>query len=164
MSDTTLARVPFADGERYEMMWGCCGGTHVGSWQNNGNDYYAGEGTVCVAPIAGTVVRAGPPPLGQGERVGIQGDGKAVYMAHMQKPPRRRRRPRHGRPPVVEVWAFPPHARPPPFTSSLAKGDYGSGSFVDPWDQVAALGSTSTAASTRPATAPRQAAGALKNS
>ncbi len=84
MSDTTLARVPFADGERYEMMWGCCGGTHVGSWQNNGNDYYAGEGTVCVAPIAGTVVRAGPPPLGQGERVGIQGDGKAVYMAHMQ--------------------------------------------------------------------------------
>lgn len=135
---STLARVPFAPGERYEMMWGCCGGTHVGSWQNNGNDYYAGAGTTIVAPIAGTVVRAGPPPLGQGQRVGIQGTGVAVYLAHMQ----------HlqvavgdrvsvGQP-VGEVWAFP--NMPDHLHFSLATGDYDTGHFTDPWAQVATLG------------------------
>lgn len=138
MSKATIARVPFADGERFEMMWGCCGGTHQGSWQNNGNDYYAGGGTVCVAPISGTVVRAGAPPLGQGDRVGIQGDGKAVYMAHMQDlRVDTGDRVKVGDP-VGEVWAFP--NMPDHLHFSLASGDYGSGSFVDPWSQVADLG------------------------
>jgi len=81
-----LQRLPFANGERFDMMWGCCAGTHASSvWQNNGNDYYAGAGTKCVAPIDGTVVRAGVPGIGQGERVGIQGKTHSVYMAHMHR-------------------------------------------------------------------------------
>lgn len=138
MSTATIARVPFAPGERYEMMWGCCGGTHVGSWPNNGNDYYAGAGTVCVAPIAGVVVRAGSPPLGQGERVGIQGDGVAVYMAHMANlRVKVADRVKVGDP-VGEVWAFP--NMPDHLHFSVAAGDYDSGTFADPWAQVAALG------------------------
>lgn len=138
MSKVTIARVPFAPGERYTMMWGCCGGTHQGSWQNNGNDYYAGAGTVVVAPIAGVVVRAGAPPIGQGERVGIQGDGMAVYLAHLQN-----LRVRVGQEVAVgqvlgEVWDFP--AMPHHLHFSLAKGTYDKGTFVDPWAQVVALG------------------------
>src|SRR5690606_35228884 len=133
-----IDRVPFAPGERYDMMWGCCGGTHQGAWQNNGNDYYAGAGTRVVAPIAGVVVRAGAPPIGQGERVGIQGDGKAVYLAHLQ-----RLRVKVGDRVAVgqvlgEVWAFP--GMPDHLHFSLARGTYDKGTFVDPWNQVAALG------------------------
>lgn len=134
-----LSRVPFAPGERYEMMWGCCGGTHNSPiWQNNGNDYYAGAGTVCVSPVHGVVVRAGVPGIGQGMRVGIQGDGFAVYMAHMH-----RLRVGEGDKvtpgqPVGEIWPFP--GMPDHLHFSTAKGTYASGAFVDPWDEVARLG------------------------
>lgn len=135
-----LTRVPFAPGERYQMMWGCCAGTHKSSvWQNNGNDYYAGAGTACVSPVAGVVVRAGVPGIGQGMRVGIQGDnGYAVYMAHMH-----RLRVGEGQrvtpgQPVGEIWPFP--GMPDHLHFSVAKGSYASGNFVDPWDEVARLG------------------------
>lgn len=133
--------VPFAPGERYDLMWGCCAGTHASStWQNNGNDYYAGAGTVCVAPIAGTVVRAGIPPLGQGYRVGIQGAEGAVYMAHMTgltvavgdkvKPGDK----------VGVVWDFSAYnGIPDHLHFSMCDGSYDGGRFVDPWSQVQAL-------------------------
>jgi murein DD-endopeptidase MepM/ murein hydrolase activator NlpD len=131
---------PFAPGERYDMMWGCCSGTHASStWQNNGNDYYAGAGTVCVAPIDGEVIRAGVPGIGQGERVGIQGATHSVYMAHMTNLRVRQGDRVSAGDPVGVIWDWGGAGMPPHLHFSLAKGSYGGGSFVDPWSEVVAL-------------------------
>lgn len=136
-----LERTPFAPGERYTMMWGCCAGTHASStWQNNGNDYYAAPGTVCVAPIDGEVVRAGVPGIGQGERVGIQGATHSVYMAHMTAL-RVKQGDRVKAGALVGVlWDWGGSSMPPHLHFSLARGSYGGGVFIDPWQQVQALG------------------------
>jgi hypothetical protein len=133
-----LQRLPFANGERFDMMWGCCAGTHASSvWQNNGNDYYAGAGTKCVAPIDGTVVRAGVPGIGQGERVGIQGKTHSVYMAHMHRLRVREGQQVKAGDPVGEIWPFP--GMPDHLHFSVAVGSYASGKFVDPWNAVRAM-------------------------
>ncbi len=132
-----LERSPFAPGELYDWMWGCCGGTHASAvWQNNGNDLYAPPGTKLVAPITGRVVRAGVPGIGQGERVGIEGGGRAVYMAHMTRLRVRQGDEVKAGDPVGEVWDFP--GVPAHLHFSTAAGTYGVGGFRDPKGDLAA--------------------------
>lgn len=136
-----LECLPFAPGERFSMMWGCCAGTHASRvWQNNGNDYYAGAGTVCVAPIGGTIVRAGVPGIGQGERVGIQGATHAAYMAHMKGLRVKVGDKVKAGDPVGVVWDFAAHnGIPDHLHFSMARGNYDSGAFADPWKRVQGL-------------------------
>lgn len=131
-----LACNPFAPGEAYDWMWGCCAGTHASSqWQTNGNDLYAVAGTNCVAPISGRVIRAGVPPIGQGSRVGIQGDTHSVYMAHMTDLVVGEGDYVKAGDAVGQIWAFP--GLPDHMHFSLAEGSYGGGRFVDPKVELA---------------------------
>ena len=126
---------PFAPGALYDWMWDCCAGTHASpSWHDNGNDCYAAPGAVLVAPIAGRVVRAGVPGIGQGERVGIEGATHSVYLAHMTALRVREGEQVEAGQPVGVVWDFSP--TPPHLHFSLARGSYGGGSFVNPRDEL----------------------------
>lgn len=133
---------PFAPGEVFDWMWGANGGTHASAqWQTNGNDLYAAPGARVVAPITGTIVRVGEPPIGEGVRVGIQGATHAVYMAHLVAPVVRNGDHVHAGAPIARIdgdQAFPPHLH-----FSIAAGDYDQGPtvvgrapFVDPHSEV----------------------------